>query len=124
MPEKSIRILLVEDEKNIRENIATLLNMNDFDVRATASVQEALLCLETFIPDIILCDIIMPGSYGYVLLETIKTMPGLSTIPLVFLTAKSEKFDFEKATSMGASAYLTKPFKFANLLLTINEVLK
>ncbi len=123
MPSTPIGILVVEDEKNIRENMVTLLTLNDYEVRATASVYEALDCLKTFTPHIIFCDVIMPGLHGYVLLQTIKEMPGLSNIPLVFLSAKSEKTDIDKAMNMGAAAYITKPFKFADLVAAVNSVI-
>ena len=119
----STSILIVEDEKNIRENMVTLLTMNDYEVRAAASVAEALDCLKTFEPQIIFCDVIMPNAPGYVLLETIRKTPGLSHIPLVFLSAKAEKADIDKAMDMGAAAYITKPFKFADLVGAVNDIL-
>ena len=119
----STRVLVVEDEKNIRENMVTLLTMHDYEVRAAASVAEALDCLKTFIPQIIFCDVIMPVAHGYILLETIRNTPDLRHIPLVFLSAKSDKADIDKAMDMGAAAYITKPFKFADLVNTVNSIL-
>ena len=116
-------ILIVEDEKKIPENMVALLTINDYEVLSVSSVAEALDCLKTFIPHIIFCDVIMPVAHGYVLLETIRNTPDLRHIPLVFLSAKSEKADIDKAMDMGATAYITKPFKFTDLVNTVNSIL-
>jgi DNA-binding response OmpR family regulator len=117
------KILLVEDEKNIRENISMLLSMHDFSVKESSSVEEALSCLGNFFPDIIICDMIMPGGHGHLLLEAIHKTPALSSIPFVFLTAKSEVNDITTGLSSGAADYITKPFKFDQLLSCIKRVL-
>ena len=121
--QEAVKILLVEDEKNIRENISVLLGMHDFVVQEASSVEDALNRLNYFLPDVIICDMIMPGAHGHVLLETIKKMPALSSIPFVFLTAKSEVNDIATGLNSGAADYLTKPFKFDQLHGCINRLL-
>jgi DNA-binding NarL/FixJ family response regulator len=118
------KILLVEDEDNIRDNISTLLTMTGFSVKATASVEEALAELRSFTPDLILCDVIMQGAHGYILLQTLQKMPDLNNVPFIFLTAKAELSDIRKGMNLGADDYITKPFKHEELVEAINTRLK
>lgn len=121
--QKEAKILLVEDEKNIRENISMLLAMHNFIVQEASSVEDAISCLSNFLPDIIICDMVMLGAHGHVLLETIKKTPSLSSIPFVFLTAKSEPNDISSGLNSGAADYITKPFKFDQLHNCIKRLL-
>jgi FixJ family two-component response regulator len=118
------KILLVEDEDNIRQNVATLLTLNDFYVHSVSSVEGALEELKIFTPDLILCDIIMPGAHGYVLLQTVQKIPALKAVPFIFLTAKSDLEDIRKGMNLGADDYVTKPFKQEELITAINLRLK
>ena len=112
-------ILLIEDEMQIRENVAELLTLKGFEVSAATNgvngVTQALLKQ----PDLILCDIMMPEMDGYQVLETIRQNRSLSTMPFIFLTAKADSTDFRRGMTLGADDYLTKPFTIDSLLTAI-----
>ena len=118
------KILLVEDELNIRENVAALLSMSGYEVNDVASVAEALEAIKTFTPDLILCDIVMPGAHGYILLQTLQNSEKLKNTPFIFLTAKAELSDIRKGMNLGADDYITKPFKQEELIQAINTRLQ
>lgn len=112
------KILVVDDEINLRETIKDLLIENDFQVEVAANGQGALEILEHWTPDIIICDIMMPVMDGYLFHEIVKENKMLNHIPFVFLTAKTE--EREKCLLNGADLFLRKPFKISELIKNIN----
>ena len=110
------KILLVEDELNIRNTTTELLQYKNYDVRAVANGQEALDLLDNWIPDLILCDIMMPIMDGHQLHEIIKENKSLVAIPFVFLTAKKGNNLMRKCMLNGADDFISKPFKTKELL--------
>jgi two-component system sensor kinase len=114
------RILLVEDELNLRETITELLIYQNYDVKTANNGREALEILNNWIPDLIISDIMMPIMDGYMLHETIRNKPHLSIIPFIFLTAKKEDIEMRKCMLNGADDFLVKPFKFDVLKKTID----
>jgi len=113
------KILVIEDEELVRENILDLLEAEDFDTIAAPNGKIGVnLALSEF-PDLILCDLMMPEIDGYGVLSKLREDPITATIPFIFLTAKSAKADFRQAMDMGADDYLTKPFTRAELLSAI-----
>ena len=110
------KILFVEDELNIRNTTTELLQYKNYDVRAVANGQEALDLLDNWIPDLIVCDIMMPIMDGYQLHEIIKETRSLAAIPFVFLTAKKENNLMRKCMLNGADDFISKPFKTKELL--------
>jgi CheY-like chemotaxis protein/CRP-like cAMP-binding protein len=113
---KAKYILLIEDNKDLRENTAELLELAGYSVAAAADGLEGLKSVNQSKPDLILCDIMMPNLDGYGVMKTLKSNPNFRDIPLIFLTAKAEKDDFRKGMSLGATDYLTKPFDYADLI--------
>ncbi|CAM3763543.1 response regulator [Flavobacterium chungbukense] len=113
------KILLVDDEPNVRETIKELLVFKNYDVRTAANGQEALELLEYWIPDLILCDMVMPVMNGSELHESIKNNKSLSPIPFIFLSAKNEIDLIQKCLLDGADGFLTKPFKINELTLIV-----
>jgi EAL domain-containing protein (putative c-di-GMP-specific phosphodiesterase class I)/FixJ family two-component response regulator len=114
-----IKILVIEDEEAVRENLLDLLEAEDFITIAAANGKVGLnLALSEF-PDLILCDMMMPEMDGYGVLTALRKDPLTATIPFIFLTAKSAKTDFRQGMDMGADDYLTKPFTRAELLSAI-----
>ncbi|TDD95058.1 ATP-binding response regulator [Flavobacterium cellulosilyticum] len=113
------KILFVDDDLNVRETITELLVYKDYDVRTASNGQVALEVLEYWIPDLILCDIIMPIMDGNVLHDIIKDNHSLSSIPFIFLSAKSENFLMRKCLLDGADDFLSKPFEIDELLKVI-----
>ncbi|BAY12183.1 two-component system response regulator [Calothrix sp. NIES-2098] len=113
------KILVIEDEELVRENLLDLLEAEDFDTLAAANGRIGLNLAFSEIPDLILCDMMMPEIDGYGVLTTLRQDPLTATIPFIFLTAKSAKADFRQGMDLGADDYLTKPFTRAELLSAI-----
>lgn len=118
------KVLLIEDETLIRENLAELLTLNDFIVYTAPNGKEGLLQATQHQPDLILCDVMMPEMDGFQTLEVIRANPSLSNTPFLFLTAKADKLDTRKGMALGADDYLTKPFSMDTLLMAIRARLK
>jgi EAL domain-containing protein (putative c-di-GMP-specific phosphodiesterase class I)/CheY-like chemotaxis protein len=113
------KVLVIEDEELVRENLLDLLEAENFDIIAAPNGKIGVnLALSEF-PDLILCDVMMPELDGYGVLSTLRQDPIAATIPFIFLTAKSAKSDFRQGMDMGADDYLTKPFTRAELLSAI-----
>ena len=118
------KILLVEDNDQIRENTAEILELADYKVSTAANGKEGYEMAVKSPPDLIICDIMMPVLDGYGLLHLISKNDHLKSIPFIFLTAKTERGDFRKGMEMGADDYLTKPFDGIELLNAIEIRLK
>ena len=118
------RILLVEDENQLRENITELLEIQGFEVLAVDSGDKAVSFLPHFQPSIILCDIRMPRYDGFwVLMETRKNKT-YGNVPFIFLSAKADRRDVRTGMDLGADDYLTKPFSSDELLCAVRARLE
>lgn len=113
------KILVIEDNHNVRENIVEILQLSGYNVQSTEQGKAGVTIALEFQPDLILCDIMMPEMDGYGVLKILSGQPKTADIPFIFLTAKSEKEDFRKGMGMGADDYITKPFDDVELLETI-----
>jgi CheY-like chemotaxis protein len=115
------KVLLIEDDTILRENTAELLELADYDVVTAANgkkgVEKALECM----PDIIVCDIMMPELDGYGVLEALSTKDTTKYIPFIFLSAKTERRDIRKGMDLGADDYITKPFEEEELTSAIES---
>jgi CheY-like chemotaxis protein len=114
------KILIVDDEHNLRETIIDLLTHNNFDVKGAANGQDALKILENWIPDLIISDIMMPIMNGYEFHDIVKENQKLNQIPFIFLTAKNDSDEMEKCALMGVDHFLSKPFKINDLIKIID----
>lgn len=112
------KILVVEDEKEIRENIVEILEIDDYEVHEAANTLAALEIFNTINPDLIISDIMMPGLDGMQLLDEIQNRSS-HDIPFIFLTAKSSREDVRQAMNKGANDYITKPFTSEELLSAV-----
>jgi two-component system sensor histidine kinase/response regulator len=110
------KILVIEDETDVRDSIVDILNAEDFIVDSAANGQEGLSLIEEFHPDLVLCDIMMPVLDGYGVLEHLRRQEATKTLPFIFLTAKADKSDMRTGMNLGANDYLTKPFTHDDLL--------
>ena len=120
----SKKVLIIEDNNDIRENIVEILELAGYTVFAANNGKTGVdLAIKTT-PDIILCDIMMPELDGYGVLYMLNKYPETSAVPFIFLTAKSERVDLRKGMEMGADDYLTKPFDDLELLNSIESRLK
>lgn len=117
-------ILVIEDEKTIRENILTLLTEEGYGVITAKNGEEGVANARMEKPDLIICDIMMPGIDGYDVLRQMAANPETNSIPFIYLTAKLEKDDFRKGMHMGADDYIFKPFKAEDLLKSIEARFK
>lgn len=117
-------ILVIEDNEDIRENVTEILTLSDYNVISAPNGKEGIESAQKNKPDLIICDIMMPGVDGYGVLHVLHKDPQTQNIPFVFLTSKSERSDFRAAMEMGADDYITKPFAGNELLNAIESRLK
>ncbi|WP_461151453.1 response regulator [Spirosoma pulveris] len=117
----SIRILVIEDVTQIRENIAELLTFSGYEVQTAADGIKGISLAHKCLPDLILSDIMMPDMDGHQLLQRVRRDPGLAHTPFIFLTAKSDMLDLRYGMNLGADDYLTKPFRSSELLKAIES---
>jgi diguanylate cyclase (GGDEF)-like protein len=118
------KILVIEDEEFVRENILELLDVEGFEIAGAENGQIGIDLAKEMIPDLILCDVMMPGLDGYGVLMALRQDAITASIPFIFLTAKAAKTDFRQGMELGADDYLTKPFTRAELLGAISTRLK
>ena len=117
----SKKVLVIEDNDDIRENIIEILELAGYTVYEANTGKPGVELARKHLPDIILCDIMMPGLDGYGVLYMLNKYPETGTIPFIFLTAKAEHVDLRKGMEMGADDYLTKPFDDMELLNAIES---
>lgn len=118
------KILLIEDNQELRENTAEILELSNYKV---ATAENGKLGVDLAIadkPDLIICDIMMPVLDGYGVLHLLSNNDATKGIPFIFLTAKTEKTDLRKGMEMGADDYITKPFDDIELLKAVETRLK
>ena len=113
------KILVIEDNNEIRENASEMLELADYEVYTANNGQEGLQIIRSLKPDLILCDIHMPVMNGYDVLDHIMADPLLNTIPVVILSAFSERTDVQKGFEKGAADYIIKPFDDVQLLKVV-----
>src|SRR5436190_16463046 len=118
------KVLVIEDERYLLEDIRELLQYTDFEVQGANSGSQGLQVANEYEPDLIICDIMMPDLDGYQVLEQIRGNPETADTPFIFLTAKADRDSMRYGMDMGADDYLTKPFTSAELLTAINTRLK
>ena len=118
------KILVIEDEPEMRRNITTLLRYHDYEPVAAANGREGLEAARREKPDVILCDVMMPELDGYGVLQELQANPSLARTPFIFLTAKGEKDDLRSGMNLGADDYLTKPVSNADLVKAIEARLR
>ncbi len=118
------RILVIEDNLDIRENIAELLELSGYQTYQAENGKIGARMAIDHLPDLILCDIMMPELDGYGVLHILSKHKETLHIPFIFLTAKAEKVDFRKGMTLGADDYITKPFEETDLLQAIENRLR
>ena len=113
------RILVIEDERIMRENLVTLLDLEGFAVAGAENGRRGVELARSNRPDLILCDVMMPMLDGYGVLRRLREDRGLADIPFIFFTAKGEKPDLRLGLNLGADDYLIKPVPKDELLAAI-----
>ena len=104
------RVLIAEDEANIAESLGFILERDGHTVTKVPDGEAALLALRRNLPDLLILDVMLPGLNGFEVLKAIKADSRLAALPVIVLTATTQPRDREMAESIGAAAYLTKPF--------------
>jgi DNA-binding response OmpR family regulator len=118
------KILLIEDNEDIRDNTAEILQLGNYEVLVAENGKTGMEKAIQHKPDLIICDIMMPFLDGYGVLHAIHRNEELKNIPFIFLTAKTERSDFRKGMELGADDYITKPFTGTELLNAVDSRLK
>lgn len=117
------KILIVEDEESLLKLEKIFLSSRGYEVVGVADGPSALTALEKERPDLILLDIMLPQMDGFEVCKRIKENPQTASIPIIMLTAKKSSEDMAKGKEVGADNYITKPFKSANVIETIQSYL-
>lgn len=113
------KILVIEDEPEMRRNLLTILKLEGFTGSSAEDGRSGLQRVKAEQPDLVLCDVMMPGMNGHEVLEALRADPATANIPFIFLTARGDKIDQRLGMNLGADDYLTKPVGKADLLTTI-----
>jgi DNA-binding NarL/FixJ family response regulator len=118
------QILVIEDEPKMLRNLITILRLEQFDVLGAGDGEQGLQMAREELPDLILCDVTMPGLDGYQVLARLRANPATVDIPLIFLTARGEREDIRTGMNLGADDYLCKPCPTEELLEAIQARLR
>ena len=118
------KVLIIEDNQDVRENTADILGLAGYDTATAENGKIGVEIATQILPDVIVCDIMMPELDGFEVLEILNKNNQTASIPFIFLTAKTEKIDMRKGMNLGADDYLTKPFNEQELLDAIKSRLK
>lgn len=113
------RVLIVDDEENILISLNFLMTQAGYAVQTASTGEIAIDQLATFQPDLVLLDVMLPGIDGFAVLQHIRQTPELGHIQIIMVTAKGRDVEVAKGLTLGADAYITKPFSTKALL---NEV--
>ncbi|MBF2089049.1 MAG: response regulator transcription factor [Synechococcales cyanobacterium K44_A2020_017] len=118
------RLLLIDDDPNLILLVKDYLEFRGYEVITAENGREALEVLEDDIPDLIICDVMMPEMDGYSLVEHVRKDPRTSWIPVLFLSAKGQSQDRVKGLNTGADVYMVKPFEPEELVAQVEASLK
>ena len=118
------RILVIEDEPEMRRNISALLRYHEYQPLEAENGRTGVELARREKPDLILCDVMMPELDGYGVLQALQQDAGLALIPFIFLTAKADKDALRSGMNLGADDYLTKPVANADLVQAIEARLR
>jgi len=117
------RILIADDEPNIVASLEFLMRRCDYEVRVAKDGDEALQLAETFRPDLVLLDVMMPRRSGFEVCRLLRENPALRAMRIVMLSARGRDVEVGKGLALGADAYVTKPFSTKELVAKVRELL-
>ena len=120
MADSQRKVLIADDEPNIVTALEFLLRRSGYDVRVVTNGADALAAVESYVPDVVLLDIMMPVKSGYEVCQLVRERPEWSHIKIVMLSAKGREAEVNKGMSLGADLYITKPFSTQELINAIN----
>ena len=117
------RVLIADDEPNIVTSLEYLMSKSGYQVQVARNGDEALALVESFMPDVVLLDVMMPRRSGYDVCQKMRERPEWRHIKIVMLSAKGREAEVSKGLSLGADAYVTKPFSNRELIARIGGLL-
>jgi DNA-binding response OmpR family regulator len=120
MADSQRKVLIADDEPNIVTALEFLLKRSGYDVRVVTNGADALTAVESYVPDVVLLDIMMPVKSGYEVCQRMRERPEWRHIKIVMLSAKGREAEVSKGMSLGADLYITKPFSTQELINAIN----
>jgi len=115
------KILIIDDEQEIRENIARIFELSDYEVFTAENGKTGLLEVKKNLPDIIICDIMMPEMDGISFINFLQNDPEISSIPVIFLTARADETNIRNGLKYGAEIFISKPFDIDDLLNAVEK---
>lgn len=119
-----IKILVIEDEPEMRRNLLTILKLEKFHALGAEHGRAGIEMAQREHPDLIICDVMMPELDGHGVLRELRADADTAAIPFIFLTAKGDRVDVRSGMNLGADDYLTKPVAKVDLLAAIEARLK
>ena len=119
----SKKVLIVDDEPNIVVSVEFLMQREGHEVATAADGQEAMELLAESRPDLLILDVMMPRKNGFEVCTEVRADARLSAMPILMLTAKGREAEMKKGLSLGADAYITKPFSTHELVTKVKELL-
>jgi CheY-like chemotaxis protein len=119
----SPRVLVVDDDPQVLRLMRVNLELEGYDVVSAPDGEEALEAVVSERPDVVVCDVMMPGVDGLTVLRNVRANPQTSKIPFVVVSAKAQRADVKAALDMGADKYITKPFDPQDLLDAVEHLL-
>jgi len=119
----SKKVLIVDDEPNIVLSVEFLMQREGHEVVTAGDGQEAMDVLAAARPDLMILDVMMPRNNGFEVCAEVRADPATSGMPILMLTAKGREAEMKKGLSLGADAYITKPFSTHDLVTKVNELL-
>ena len=117
------KVLIADDEPNIVTSLEYLMTKSGYEVEVARNGEEALALVESFMPDLVLLDVMMPRRSGYEVCQKMHERPEWRHIKIVMLSAKGREAEVSKGLSLGADAYVTKPFSNRELIARVAELL-
>ncbi len=117
------KVLIADDEPNIVTSLEFLMTRSGYDVKVARTGEEALALVASFAPDLVLLDVMMPQRSGYEVCQKMRERPEWRHIKIVMLSAKGREAEVSKGLSLGADAYVTKPFSNRELIARVGELL-
>ena len=117
------RVLIADDEPNIVTSLVFLMTKRGYEVEVARNGDEALALLDTFRPDLVLLDVMMPRRSGYEICQKMRERPDWAHIKVVMLSAKGREAEVSKGISLGADVYVTKPFSNRELVAQVADLL-
>ena len=116
----AIKVLVIEDDLDVRENIVAILELNDFHVITATDGLKGVYMARIEKPQIIVCDVMLPEMEGFDVFKELQQSEETSLIPFIFLTARVDRGDIRQGMELGADDYITKPFTSEELVKAIN----